>query len=138
MLGKSWALIWKLRILSAIILQRIASVLEKEGVFSVKETESCHAISTNETNIQERNDRMKVLDVFSWLPAKEISIEELEQIFIGHLNGTYEGEYKVLLEVPDNADKNILNSRATLIEEGKDVACILKGGNVIAVVGYRE
>ncbi len=32
---------------------------------------------------------MTVLDVFSWLPAKEISIEELEQIFIGHLNGTY-------------------------------------------------
>ena len=51
---------------------------------------------------------MTVLDVFSWLPAKEISIEELEQIFIGHLNGTYKGEYKVLLEVPDNADKNIL------------------------------
>ena len=34
---------------------------------------------------------MTVLDVFSWLPAKEISIEELEQIFIGHLNGTYKG-----------------------------------------------
>ncbi|MCM1541465.1 MAG: hypothetical protein NC121_09395 [Blautia sp.] len=81
---------------------------------------------------------MKILDVFSWLPAKEISIEELEQMFIGHLDGTYRGEYEVLLEVPDNADKNILNSRATLIEEGKNVACILKGGNVIAVVGYKE
>ena len=82
---------------------------------------------------------MSVLDVFSWLPAKEISIEKLEQIFIGHLNGTYKGgEYKVLPEVPDNADKNILNSRAALIGEGKDAACILKGGNVIAVVGYKE
>ncbi len=80
---------------------------------------------------------MKVLDVFSWLPAKEISIEELEQIFIGHLNGTYEGEYKVLLEVPDSADKNILNSSARLIGKGKDVACILKDGKVIAVLGYR-
>ena len=81
---------------------------------------------------------MKVLDVFSWLPAKEISIEELEQIFTGSLNGTYDGEYKVLLEMPDNADKNILNSRARLIEEGKNVACILKDGKVIAVVGYKE
>ncbi len=54
--------------------------------------------------------------MFSWLPAKEISIKELEQIFIEHLNGTYEGEYKVLLEVPDNADKNILNSSAEMIE----------------------
>lgn len=40
--------------------------------------------------------------------------------------------------MPDNANENILNSRAGLIEEGKDVACILKGGNVIAVVGYKE
>lgn len=40
--------------------------------------------------------------------------------------------------MPDNADKNILNSRAELMEEGKDAACILKGGNVIAVVGYKE
>lgn len=52
-----------------------------------------------------------------------------------HIRG---GEYKVLPEVPDNADKNILNSRAALIGEGKDAACILKGGNVIAVVGYKE
>lgn len=81
---------------------------------------------------------MTVLDVFSWLPAKEISIEELEQIFIKHLNGTYEGEYKVLLEIPDNADKNILSSSAELIGEGKAVAYILKDGNVIAVVGYKE
>ena len=81
---------------------------------------------------------MTVLDVFSWLPAKEISIEKLEQIFINHLNGTYEGKYKVLLEIPDNADKNILSSSAELIGEGKAVACILKDGNVIAVVGYME
>lgn len=81
---------------------------------------------------------MTVLDVFSWLPAKEISIEELEQIFIDHLNGTYEGEYKVLLEIPDDADKNILSSSAELIGEGKAVAYILKDGNVIAVVGYKE
>lgn len=80
---------------------------------------------------------MKVLDVFSWLPAKEISIEELEQIFIEYLNGTYNGEYRVLLEMPDNADKNILNSRAVLAEEGKSAACILKGEKVIAVVGYK-
>ena len=81
---------------------------------------------------------MTVLDVFSWLPAKEISIEQLGQIFINHLNGTYEGEYKVLLEIPDNADKNILSSSAELIGEGKAVAYILKDGNVIAVVGYNN
>lgn len=80
---------------------------------------------------------MKITDMFSWLPAKEISVEELERIFIEHLNGTYEGEYKVLLEMPDNADKNILDSRTEMIEEGKSVACILKGEKIIAVVGYK-
>ena len=62
----------------------------------------------------------------------------MEQIFIKHLKGTYEGEYKVLLEIPDNADKNILSSSAELIGERKAVAYILKDGNVIAVVGYKE
>ena len=81
---------------------------------------------------------MKVLDVFSWLPAKEISIEELEQIVQEYFSGTYTGEYGVLLELPDNADKNILNSSATLIGEGKNVACVLKGEKVIAVVGYKK
>lgn len=80
---------------------------------------------------------MKITDMFSWLPAKEISIVELERIFIEHLNGTYEGEYKVLLEMPDNADKNIHDSRTEMIEEGKSVACILKGEKIIAVVGYK-
>ena len=80
---------------------------------------------------------MTVLDVFSWLPANEISIEELEQIFTGHLGGTYGGEYEVLLEVPENAGKDILTCSATLMEEGKDVACILRDGKVIAVLGYK-
>ena len=84
------------------------------------------------------HDRITGLELLSWLPAKEISIEELEQIFIKHLNGTYEGEYKVLLKIPDNADKNILSSSAELRGEGRAVACILKDGNVIAVVGYKE
>lgn len=57
---------------------------------------------------------------------------EITEIKAGNLVG------KVLQEVPDNANKNILNSRARLMGEGKDVACILKGGNVIAVVGYKE
>ncbi len=42
------------------------------------------------------------------------------------------------LAIPDNADKNILSSSAELIGEGKAVAYILKDGNVIAVVGYKE
>lgn len=43
-----------------------------------------------------------------------------------------------ILDVPDYADKKILDSRETLIEEGKDVACILKDKNVMAIIGYRQ
>lgn len=92
---------------------------------------------------------MKVTDVFSWKPAKEISIEELEQVFMEYFNGTYVGKYKVLrkcrrvpapwmrsMKTPDNAGKNVLDVRAELIEEGRKVACILEDEIIIAVVGY--
>ena len=45
---------------------------------------------------------MKVLDIFSWLPAKEISLEQLEQIFIDYKSGIYNSEYIVLSELPNN------------------------------------
>jgi len=79
---------------------------------------------------------MKITDVFSWIPTSKISIEELEQIFIKYYNGTYKGAYTVLLETPDHAGKNILDSREELIEEGRNVAYILEGEVVVAVIGY--
>jgi hypothetical protein len=33
---------------------------------------------------------MKVLNIFSWLPAKEISLEKLEQIFVEYHGGIYD------------------------------------------------
>ena len=38
---------------------------------------------------------MKVTDVFSWMPVTDVSIEELEQIFMEHQDGTYKGEYRL-------------------------------------------
>ena len=61
----------------------------------------------------------------------------LEDFLSGHRKNSYGVEGMCVTNNP-NADKNILNSKATLIEEGKNVACILKGGNVIAVLGYKE
>lgn len=49
---------------------------------------------------------MKVLDIFSWLPAKEISLEQLEQIFIDYKSGIYKNEYIVLSELPNNVSEN--------------------------------
>lgn len=59
---------------------------------------------------------MEVLDIFSWLPAKEMSLEQLEKIFEEYFNGTYRGEYTTSIETPCNIGKNILNCRAELME----------------------
>lgn len=81
---------------------------------------------------------MKVLDIFSWLPAKEMSLEQLEQIFQEYYTGTYKGEYRILLETPCNIGKDILNCRAEIMEEGKKTGYILQNDNIIALIGYRE
>lgn len=81
---------------------------------------------------------MKVLDIFSWLSAKEISLERLEQIFIDYKSGSYNSEYVVLDELPDKAAENVVNCKNELLEEGKNVAYILKDENIVAVIGYKE
>lgn len=78
---------------------------------------------------------MKVLDIFSWLPAKEISLEQLEQIFIDYKSGIYNS---VLSELPNNVSEDILTCKNELLKEGKKVAFILKEEKVIAVIGYQE
>ena len=39
---------------------------------------------------------MKVLDIFSWIPAEEVSLEELESVFENYRNGFEINEYAVL------------------------------------------
>lgn len=81
---------------------------------------------------------MKVMDIFSWLPADEISLEQLEQIFVNYKNGSSDDTCIVSLEIPSNATENILNCKAELVGERKDVACILRDDNIIAIIGYKE
>ena len=81
---------------------------------------------------------MKVLDIFSWLPAKEISLEQLEQIFIDYKSGILNSEYMVLSEHPNTVSEDILTCKNDLLKEGKNVAFILKEEKVIAVIGYQE
>ena len=81
---------------------------------------------------------MKVLDIFSWLPAKEISLEQLERIFIDRKSGIYNSEYIVLSELPNNVSEDILTCKNELLKEGKKATFILKEEKVIAVIGYQE
>ncbi len=81
---------------------------------------------------------MKVTDIFSWLPAQEISLEELKEIFIEYNNGVYKRDYKVLLKVPNNVGRNIVDCTKELIEEGKNIAYLTKEKDIIAIIGYKE
>jgi hypothetical protein len=81
---------------------------------------------------------MQVLNIFSWLLAKEISLEQLEQIFVEYHNGIYDEEYNISFEMPSDDEKDILNCRAELIEEENSIGYILKDGHIIAVIGYKE
>ena len=81
---------------------------------------------------------MKILDIFSWLPAKVINLKQLKQIFEEYFAGTYKGEYVISLETPCDIGNDILNCRAELMEEGKKTGYILKDDNIIALIGYRE
>jgi hypothetical protein len=45
---------------------------------------------------------------------------------------------KVSFEMPSGDEKDILNCRAELIQEGNNIRYILKDGHIIAVIGYKE
>lgn len=81
---------------------------------------------------------MEVLDIFCWLPAKEINLKQLEQIFMEYYVGNYKGEYIISFETPCDIGRDILDCRKELMEEEKKVGYILKNDNIVAMIGYRE
>lgn len=81
---------------------------------------------------------MKVLDIFSWLPAQEITLERLKQIFEQYYVGIYSEEYTVSIEPPFNLRNDMFDCKTELIKEEKKVGYILKNDKPIAIIGYTE
>ena len=81
---------------------------------------------------------MRVLDVFSMLPAKELSVEQIEDIFLKSYNGVVNDTYMVVHELPDNAESNIVECKNELLREGKQVAYIMWQDSIVSVVGYKN
>ncbi len=81
---------------------------------------------------------MKILDIFSWLPAEEVSLEELESVFENYRNGFEINEYAVLKDLPEDTAEYIVECRDGLINEGKKVIALVKENKVVALVGYQE
>lgn len=81
---------------------------------------------------------MKVLDIFSWIPAEEVSLEELESVFMNYKNGIEIDEYAVLKDLPEDTAEYIVECRGGLINEGKNVIALAKENKVVALVGYQD
>lgn len=81
---------------------------------------------------------MRVLDVFSMLPVKELSIEQIEDIFIKSFDGGENDTYAVVNEISDDVGNNIVECQKELVSEGKQVAYIMQKDMVVAVVGYKN
>ena len=81
---------------------------------------------------------MRVLDVFSMLPAKELSIEQIEGIVKNSFDGIINDTYAVVHELPDNAESNIIECTNDLLKEGKQVAYLMQNDLVLSVVGYKN
>ena len=82
---------------------------------------------------------MKILDVFSWLPENELSIEEIKNIAVSLHDGNVNSEGYVLgIRIPESAEENVIISANELVSEGKKVCFLIREGKVISVVGYRD
>ena len=81
---------------------------------------------------------MRVLDVFSNLPAIELSIEQIEDIFLKSCERVIDDTYTVVHELPDNAEGNTVELINDLLREGRQVAYLLQESVIVAVVGYKS
>jgi len=81
---------------------------------------------------------MRVLDVFSNLPAIELSIEQIEDIFLKSCEGVIDDTYTVVHELPDNVESNTVELINDLLREGRQVAYLLQESVIVAVVGYKS
>lgn len=82
--------------------------------------------------------QMKILDIFSWIPETEITLEEIMAIFKNYKNGITSNEYMVTEELPADTSQNIIRGSEQLIKEGKRVSFIIKDSKILALIGYQE
>ena len=85
--------------------------------------------------------KYKVLDIFSFLPANVISLEQLEKMFLDSLseisNNTKLGNEEIVVTCSSQSwfTENIKECATELKSEGKQVAYIVCNEKVISVIG---
>ena len=81
---------------------------------------------------------MQIFDVLSWLPKKEIDIDELTTIFLNSVDGIKDSVYEVVYEISGDAVSNVIKASNELANEGKFVAYIKREETVVALIGYTK
>jgi len=81
---------------------------------------------------------MDILDISSWVPANELSLEEIEEIVLSLNSGKPNEEgYFLDMKLPINANENVISCSNDFISEGRRICYLLMNNEVIAVVGYK-
>lgn len=81
---------------------------------------------------------MDILDICSWVPANELSLEEIEEIVLSLNSGKPNEEgYSLDMKLPINANENVTSCSNDFISEGRRICYLLINNEVIAVVGYK-
>ena len=66
---------------------------------------------------------MKILDVFSWLPEKELSITQIEALAVSLENAeSYHDGYSLAKAMPESANENDINASMSLLVEDEKCA----------------
>ncbi len=82
---------------------------------------------------------MKIFDIFSKLKEKELPVGKIEEIVTANLvQGINDSEFDVKSEEPADLSENDRICRDELFSENKKVVYIMRGSELIAVVGYKD
>ena len=81
---------------------------------------------------------MKILDIMSWLPVQEMSLEKLEEIFLNFKNGLSIEPFTMYSGTPENIPEYMVDAKNELISKGKKFTFIAKEKEVIALIGYMD
>ena len=82
---------------------------------------------------------MKIFDIFSKLKEKELPVAKIEEIITANLvQGINDSEFDVKFDEPVDLSENDRMCRDELFSENKKVVYIMRGAELIAVVGYKD
>ena len=82
---------------------------------------------------------MKIFDIFSKLKEKELPVGKIEKVVTANLvQGINDSEFDVKSEEPADLSENDRMCRDELFSENKKVVYIMRGSELIAVVGYKD